>query len=317
MRFGLLLLPEIPSSIVAGLIEFFQVAALSPLGKDLKLETVSMRPGALRLNGGLSIEADVVGPAKTSFDLFLIPAIGMNTSRIQERFGLELAYVKELARRETRIASICSGAFLLAETGLLSGRAATTHWRLAERFRRRFADVDLQIERMVVDSGPVLTSGGSNAFYDLALYVLEQHVGYESAQFVANHLLVDSRRAAQSPFMPVLSQKVHSDSLAKEAQFYLEQRFREEISPDTLAHHVGVSVRSLFRRFKAATGSSPVTYQQRLRVEAARRRLSESDDTVEEISLSVGYESVSFFRQVFKKHTGFNPLEYRRRFQRP
>lgn len=157
---------------------------------------------------------------------------------------------------------------------------------------------------MVVDAGSVLTSGGSNAFYDLALYLIEQYIGYEAAQFCSHHFPVDARRSSQSPFMPAVVQRQHSDSLVLAVQSSIERSFREQISPDAVAAHVGLSSRSLFRRFKSATGETPNTYQQRLRVDAAKRRLSEADDSIEEISFSVGYESVSFFRQVFKKHTG-------------
>lgn len=316
MQFGLLLLPGIPSTVISGLLEFFELARHAPGSEQVGLKTVSLQSGPIRLNAGLSIEADVIGRISQPLDLLLIPAIGMKTTRLRERFGMEVELLRELSLKGTRLASICSGAFLLGETGLLSGKAATTHWRLASKFRRRFKDVDLQIDRMVVDAGSVLTSGGSNAFYDLALYLIEQYIGYEAAQFCSHNLLVDARRSSQSPFMPAIAQRQHSDSLVLAVQSSIERSFREEISPDVLAAHVGLSSRSLFRRFKSATGETPNTYQQRLRVDAAKRRLSEADDSIEEISFSVGYESVSFFRQVFKKHTGFNPLEYRRRFGR-
>jgi len=317
MRIGLLLLPEAPASVVTGLIDFFEL-----VGVDIKrrrrgglcnVRTIALQSNPIRLHGGIEIRADIVGRSDEETDLVIIPALGPHVRGIGRRFGMEIEWLRYVAARGTRIASVCSGAFLLASTGLIDDRSATTHWLFAPLFRRMFPNVRLDIDRLVVDSGQFLTSGGSNAFYDLALHVVEQSLGREVALACARHLLLDTDRVSQTPFMAFSAQKHHDDEIAAKAQSILEHEFSSQVSIEMLAERVGASARTFKRRFKQATGDSPVVYLQRLRIESARKRLAETNDSIEAISYSVGYENVGFFRLLFKRHAGFTPAEYRRK----
>ncbi|PNV76828.1 AraC family transcriptional regulator [Leptospira inadai serovar Lyme] len=312
----ILLIPDSPASVITGLFEFFEFAGIDMENRRkpriCRVRTAAMQSEPVQLHGSVQIKPDLIGRCE-KVDLVIIPAIGPNVANVKRRCRLEIEWIKEMASRENRIASVCSGAFLLASTGLLDGRRATTHWVFAPLFRRMFPSVYLDVDRLVIDQGRFLTSGGSNAFYDLGLHVLEQSLGRDIALKCARHFLLDSDRISQTPFMVFAAQKHHDDSSVAEAQTILEAEFASSISMETLAGRVGLSPRTLKRRFKQATGDSLSTYLQRLRIEWARRRLEETGDSIEEISYAVGYENVGFFRLLFKRYTGNTPFEHRRK----
>lgn len=317
MEIGILLIPDAPASVVTGLLDFFSLVGIDDRGRRslpaCSVHTIAFQSDPVPLNGGVSIAPQKIGRSGHRFDLVIVPALGPHVLGVGRRLGMEVEWIRETARSGSRVASVCTGAFLLAETGLLDDRSATTHWLFAPVFRRRFPRVDLDIDRLVIDTGQFLTSGGSNSFYDLALHIVEQELGRETALTTARHLLLDTDRVSQTPFMAFSSQKHHRDDLVRRAQTILEEEFRSAVSIEGLASRVGMSDRSFKRRFKKATGDAPSVYLQRLRMEDARRRLSDTDETIEEISYAVGYESVGFFRSVFKRHAGASPNEYRRR----
>lgn len=317
MQIEILLLPKAPASVVTGLLEFFEIANLDleerKTRKLCQVRTVAMRPGPILLNGRVSLEPDIVGLSEETTDLVIVPAIGPHIARIRKELAPEREWILAKARNGARIASVCTGAFLLASTGLLDNRSATTHWLFGSLFRRMFPKVHLEIDRLVVDNGTILTSGGSNAFYDLALHIVEESWGREISLACAQHLLLDTDRISQTPFMAFASQKQHGDSEIALAQSILEKEFQSEVSLETLAIRVGLSSRSFNRRFKLATGDPPSVYIQRLRIEWAKTRLTKTDDSIEEICYSVGYENLGFFRALFKRLTGTTPNQYRQR----
>ncbi|MCB1165930.1 MAG: helix-turn-helix domain-containing protein [Leptospiraceae bacterium] len=319
MQVELLLIPGAPASVIAGLIDFFQVANLELRQRKnhlCRITTVSPRNGPVALNGGMQIVPDRVGLFESNADLLIVPAIGPQIGRVKTSLQPEAHWIRAKAEQGIRVASVCTGAFLLASTGLLDGQSATTHWLFANRFRRMFPGIHLEIEKLVVDNGTFLTSGGSNAFYDLALHVTEQYLGREIALTCAHHLLLDTDRISQTPFMSFTAQKHHEDLEIKKAQEFLEKEFASEVSLERLASRVGLSGRSFKRRFKKATGDTPSAYLQRLRIEWARDRLARTEDSIEAITYAVGYENAGFFRALFKRYTGTTPFQYRRKHSR-
>ncbi|RHX94768.1 AraC family transcriptional regulator [Leptospira yasudae] len=312
----ILLIPGAPASVITGLCEFFEFAGIDLENRRkppiCRVRTAAIQSEPVQLHGNVQIKPDLVGRCEKT-DLVIVPAVGPNVFNLKRRCGLEIEWLKDASTKADRIASVCSGAFLLAATGLLDGLSATTHWQFASFFRRMFPTVHLDINKLVIDQGKFLTSGGSNAFYDLSLHVLEQSLGREVALKCAKHFLLDSDRISQTPFMTFATQKHHDDQPIATAQDILENEFNTAISMESLAQRVGISSRSLKRRFKEATGEPPSTYLQRLRIEWARRRLEETGDSIEEVSYAVGYENVGFFRVLFKRYIGMTPLEHRRR----
>ena len=212
------------------------------------------------------------------------------------------------------VASICTGVFLLAETGLLDGKSATLHWGFTETFRRRYPRVPLEADRMFIDHGRLYCSAGVNAGMDLSLYLVEKFCGRPTAVQSAKTMILDLGRETQAPYSSYLFPEDHGDPLVTKAQKWIEQHYTESIDYDRLAGKFRISRRSLERRFKQAVGITPLGYLQQLRVETAKRLLEEGSQSFNEITYQVGYEDIPFFRKVFVRRTGLRPKEYQQRF---
>lgn len=212
------------------------------------------------------------------------------------------------------VASVCSGVGLVAAAGLLDGKRATTHWGLAERFREMYPRVNWMPELMVTEDHGFYCGGGVNASLDLSLYLVERFCGHEIAMQTAKALLIETPRAWQSGFAIVPLKTDHSDDHISSAQEWMHKNFSKTFSLEEPARRVGMSERNFVRRFKAATGDSPLIYLQKLRIAAAKRMLESNHRTMQEISEAVGYQDVVFFRTLFQRHTGVAPSAYRERF---
>lgn len=224
------------------------------------------------------------------------------------------AWIRHHYNRGAHVASICTGVFLLAETGLLDGRSATLHWGFAEEFKSRYPKVALQQDRMFIDHGRLYCSAGVSAGMDLSLYLVEKFCGRRAARESAKTMVLDMDRQSQAPYNCFLGARNHTDGLMAKAQGHLEQNAGQTVDYDSLAHTFGLSRRSLERRFKQATGMTPLAYIQQIRVEQAKRMLEEGAHTFNEITYAVGYEDISFFRKVFVRLTGLRPKEYQQKF---
>lgn len=278
---------------------------------DVRLVSLDGKPFETRT--GLRVVPHLGIQEATAADLVLISALGSLNS---ERYPGAVPWLRAHADRGAHLASVCTGAFLLAATGLLDGKTATTHWAFADAFRERFPRVDLRPERILTDEGRVSCSAGFSAAVDLSLHLVARYGGPEMARHCAKVMLYDLGRDRQSPYLVFRFHKGHTDSAILDVQAWLEERYPEKVHCPELARRFALSPRSLERRFKAATGVSPVTYLHRVRVEAAKRLLEESDQSFEEITWRVGYGDGGFFRRVFAKETGLTPTAYRQRFRR-
>ena len=248
-------------------------------------------------------------------DIALLAAPGPGTVETPKRKAALLTWLRSEHAHGALVGGICSGVAYVAETGLLDGRRATTHWALADAMRERFPRVLWQPERFVTEDGGVLCSGGVYAAIDLSLYLVERFCGSEIALQCARSLLVSMPRASQQMGYGIASlSRPHKDDMVRRAEEHLQTHFAESVQLDALARMLAMSPRNLLRRFKAATGQVPGAYQQALRVAAGRSLLERSNETLQEIAEAVGYEDVAFFREVFKRHTSMTPAEYRRRF---
>lgn len=220
------------------------------------------------------------------------------------------------SRREdgSAIAAVCSGVPLVAEAGLLDDRPATTHWAMAEECRRRYPTVRWYPERAVTEADGVFCSGGVYSAIDLSLYLVERYCGHAIAMQTARALLLQTPRTWQAGYTATPPKITHEDERIRAAQEWLFDHFGEDVRLEELASRVNMSSRNFSRRFKAATGESPIRYLQRLRINAARHLLENELKTVRRVSREVGYEDLSFFRRLFKRHTGKSPRQYRERF---
>lgn len=225
-----------------------------------------------------------------------------------------IPWIRQQFNRGAHVASICTGVFLLAKTGLLDGKSATLHWGYTEDFRRMFPHVDLKPERMLIDQGDIYCSAGTNAGLDLSLYLVEKYCGRQVAVQCAKAMVFDMGRSLQTPYADFLFSKDHGDDSIIAVQQWIEQNHTHPIDYDHLAREHGMSRRSFERRFKRATGITPLGYLQQLRVETAKRLIETGSRSLDEVAYAVGYEDISFFRKLFVRLTGIRPKEYQRRF---
>jgi transcriptional regulator GlxA family with amidase domain len=246
-------------------------------------------------------------------DLLVISA-ATYIDEILEKNPELLPWIRKQYYQGAHVASICTGVLLLAETGLLDGKSATLHWGYTQLFRQRYPQVRLQFDKMILDQGRLYCSAGTNAGLDLALYLVEKFCGRRAALESAKTMVLDLGRESQMPYSRLLISTEHGDPTIDQAQDWFEQHLSERIDYDRLAVEFKMSRRSMERRFKRATGVTPLGYVQRLRVEKAKHLLEEGSRTFSEITYEVGYEDVSFFRKIFIRLTGLRPKEYRRRF---
>jgi transcriptional regulator GlxA family with amidase domain len=211
----------------------------------------------------------------------------------------------------TKIAGSCTGAFLLADAGLLDGRSATTHWMFAGELRRRYPAVHVTADQMIVDNGDVITSGGATAFLNLVLYLVERFAGHDRANLAAKVLLVDGHRPSQLPYIAFGRERSHDDVIVHQIQQHIDSHLGEPLRIAELASSFGLSERTLSRRFAAATGRGPRAYLQHARIQHAMRLLETASDPIDQIRRRAGYTDPAAFRRVFKLATGLSPSRYR------
>jgi transcriptional regulator GlxA family with amidase domain len=247
-------------------------------------------------------------------DLIFIPTTGLSLDDVVERNAPVVPWLKRWHKRGAAIASVCSGVGLVAATGMLDGKRATTHWALADRFREKYPKVKWMPELMVTEDRDLYCGGGVHAALDLSLYLVEKFCGHEIAMESAKALLIEMPRAWQAGFAVVPLKTEHNDEAISTAQDWLHQNFHRPFPLEAPAHRAGMSLRNFVRRFKQATGDSPLAYLQKLRIAAAKRLLESNHRTMQEISDAVGYQDVAFFRSLFQRHTGVSPSAYRERF---
>jgi transcriptional regulator GlxA family with amidase domain len=214
------------------------------------------------------------------------------------------------------LAAVCGGVFILARTGLLAGRQATTHWAFSDQFAAQFPDVLTETDHMVIDYGDVVTGGGVLAWADLGLRLTERLLGPTVMQDTARYMNVDPPGREQRFYSGFEPRTKHGDGPILSAQHWLSSQRECPVTVADIARHAGLEPRTFLRRFVSATGMKPSEYQQRLRMTRAREMLEFSRTSVDEIASSVGYDDAGGFRRVFRKIVGLSPSEYRRRFSR-
>src|SRR2546428_1163918 len=317
----ILFLDQTFSSTAVGPLEVFRHAGSlwnyltgTPQAPRFRVTTASVDGGAVLCDGPIHIKPDVALKAVRKTDLIFIPTTGLGIDDVVERNAPVVPWMRRWHKRGAAIASVCSGVGLVAATGMLDGKRATTHWGLAERFREKYPNVKWMPELMVTEDRGFYCGGGVNAALDLSLYLVEKFCGHEIAVQTSKALLIETPRAWQSGFAIVPLKTDHNDDNISHAQEWLHQNFDKTFPLEAPARRVGMSLRNFVRRFKQATGDSPLMYLQKLRIAAAKRLLESDHRTVQEISEAVGYQDVAFFRNLFQRHTGVSPSAYRQRF---
>lgn len=254
--------------------------------------------------------------AITKTNLIIIPSLNHNYQKAVEGNKLLVDWIEKQYKGGAEIASICTGAFMLASSGLLDGKSCSTHWAAADNFRSMFPKVNLQPDKLITDENGIYTNGGAYSFLNLMIYLVEKYYDRQTAIFCSKVFQIEIDRQSQSAFTIFTGQKLHGDEMVKKAQAYIESKLHEKISIEHLSSRFSVSRRNFDRRFIKATGNTPVEYSQRVKIESAKKAFETSRKTINEVMYEVGYSDVKAFREVFRKITGISPLEYRNRYNK-
>ena len=265
-------------------------------------------------NGEYTIKTDRLLKDVTHTDLLVIPPIYGQISKGLKINEQAIPAIKKLHEQGSSIASLCVGAFILAETGLLAGKKCSTHWAHITEFKKMYPLVQVEDGAIITEHDNIYSSGGASSLWNLLLYLIEKYTDRETAVLLAKYFALDIGRDSQSQFAIFRGQKNHSDAAIQLAQNYIEQNFEEKITVDTLASLTNSGRRTFERRFKNATNNTPTEYIQRVRIEAAKLFFEASRKNISEIMYDVGYTDTKSFRHVFKKITGLTPIEYRNKF---
>jgi transcriptional regulator GlxA family with amidase domain len=279
-----------------------------------EVSTASLGGSTVRTTSGLRItpDADLRELAGKPYDLLLVPG----DSGAREPDPDLVAWIRANAPNATRIASVCTGAFLLAEAGLLSGKRATTHWSQCYQLAAQYPDVTVDPDPIFVKDGSVATSAGITAGVDLALALVEDDLGRDAALVVARQLVVFLRRpGSQSQFSTQLSGQIADRAPLRDVQQWIAEHPADDLSVGALAGRANLSARQFARAFAAEIGMPPGKYVVKARLEAARRRLEDTTDGVEETARVTGYGTAEAMRRAFIRELGVSPAEYRRRFR--
>lgn len=252
----------------------------------------------------------------TKTDLIIIPSLNHNYEKAVEGNKFLIDWIADQYKKGAEVASICTGAFMLASSGLLDGKTCSTHWAVAEPFRSMFPKVNLQTDKLITDENGIYTNGGAYSFLNLIIYLVEKHYDRQTAIFCSKVFQIEMDRQSQSEFIIFKGQKLHGDEMVQQAQVYIESNLHDKISVEHLSSQFAVSRRNFDRRFIKATGNTPVEYLQRVKIESAKKAFETSRKTVSEVMYDVGYSDVKAFREVFRKFTGMSPLEYRGKYNK-
>jgi transcriptional regulator GlxA family with amidase domain len=281
-----------------------------------KIQLVGLNKETTLGNGLFTIKPEFTLQDSFKTDMIIIPAVHGDMSKVIAANSDFLPWITKQYKAGAEVVSLCIGAFILASTGLLKGRSCTTHWLMADEFRKMFPDVNLMPYKIITDEGGIYTSGGAYSSLNLLLYLVEKFAGRDAAITSSKIFEIDIERNSQSLFIIFHGQKDHEDNVIKKAQDFIEHNYSDKITVDELASMLALSRRHLERRFKKATSNTVVEYMQRVRIEAAKMSLETIRENVNEVMYNVGYTDTKAFRMIFKKITGLSPVEYRNKYSK-
>jgi len=307
--------PEIQSLDVSGPVEVFSMSNREHDGDGYRIELVAATSEPVQSSSGLTFHVDgAIGDVRGVIDTLVVAGgDGVAAAIFDDRL---VDGVRRLAAKSRRVTSVCSGAFLLAEAGMLDGRRATTHWSACDALAKRYPRVDVDPDPIFVRDGNVATSAGVTAGMDLALALVEDDHGRDVALAVARRLVLFLRRpGTQSQFSAQLSGQLAERDPLRDAQRLVADHPEGDLSVAALARHVGMSERNFARCFRDEVGMTPARYVEQARVETARRLLEETDDGVSAVARRAGFGTAETMRRTFLRNVRISPNDYRRRFR--
>ena len=265
-------------------------------------------------DGVFNIRPQIIAEKLKKTDLIIIPALNgdMLTATHNNRFFVD--WIVKQYKRNAEIASLCTGAFMLAFSGLLKNKKCTTHWQYANEFRHFYPDVELVDDKIIIEHNGLYSSGGNNAYWNLLLFLVEKFVNRQMAIQIAKYFVVNMDKLNQTPFIIFNGLKDHDDAEILRSQEYIEQNYPDKITVEQLAAQLHLTRRTFERRFKKSTHCTVIEYLQKVRIEASKKELEVGRKSIDEIILEVGYSDIQTFRDIFKRVTGTTPVEYKGRY---
>lgn len=325
-RIGILVYPETSASVILGMYDLFRSA-----GRDWEL-VINGHPGAELLECLLVACDDkpvrvmndvVIAPHATLdncpvLDIVCVPEVALPPhAPLAARFSREIEWFSQRYREGSLVTAVCSGAMLLAESGLLEGQDATTHWAWCDCTSQRFPGINVHPHRALVVTGEgqrLVMTGGGTSWMDLALYLIARTLDVTAAMQVARMNLIDWHHVGQQPFATLSCNRQVEDSVVARCQQWIAEHYQEHNPVSAMTTLSGLPARTFKRRFQQSTGMSPLEYVHALRLEEAKQMLEATGLSVEAIANEVGYEDAGFFSRLFRRKVKLTPVQYRKRF---
>lgn len=278
---------------------------------DLELLVAGLETGTSTMAGDLQISPTTTIANLEYSDLIFVPGLWGSPLKTLRKSTALLDWLCKRHSEGSTLCSLVTGSYFLAEAGLLDNRDATTHWYYFDDFESRYPRVRVDRKRFITVDSNLYCTGSVNAARDVTLHLVEEIFGNSIAREIAKHFTHEIKRSYESMLLTYQQQDTHHDELIIKIQEWLQVHYQESIQIDALADLFQISVRSLNRRFKAATRMTPLHYLQETRIDQAKQLLKQSNLAVAEIAFAVGYQDTSHFGSLFRKHTGITPMDYR------
>jgi transcriptional regulator GlxA family with amidase domain len=289
---------------------------LVSLGKEpaFEVEYVGLHEYVSANDGEYSIKTDRLLKDVATTDLLVIPpAYGDIVAGINNN-AEAIPYITKLYNQGSSVASLCLGAFILAESGILNGKKCSTHWNFIDQFKQRYPQIEVVDGAIITEIDNIYSSGGATSLWNLVLYLVEKFANRDIAVLISKHFALDIDRNSQDVFAIFKGQRNHNDTDILGMQDFIERNYTEKLTIEVLAEKINAGHRTFERRFKQATNNTVKEYIQRVRVEAAKQYFEASQKNVLEVMLDVGYTDTKAFRDIFKRVTGLTPIEYRNKY---
>ena len=324
---AILAVPETAGSALYGMVDVLSVTGTvwqtltrtEPTPPPFRVQVVGLSRERFCCGNGIPVQPSATIQETSRPDIVILPELWLGPLVVVlEGCPALIEWIGARYGAGAFIYSACSGALMLAETGLLNDRDATSHWGYQELFRRQYPKVRFRPEPNLCFADPagrIVTAGGTTSWHDLALHIISRHVSPGEAMRIAKVYLLKWHDEGQLPYEPLARQQPHTDAVVRGCESWLRDHYREPGVVARVIGHSRIPERTLKRRFKQATGLALIDYAQNLRIEEAKRLLECSNQPVDEICFAIGYEDPSFFRRLFKRRTGVAPARYRRVFQ--
>ena len=327
IQVSLVVFPECDPSIIYGVFDTLWFAGIEWVngvtsGEHLfEPRIVTAEPGVMRLCTGVSIVSQATIDEIASTDVVFVPNVVVNSADDLRKLDRRLLdWIVRMHATGAYLYAACGGSLVLAEAGLLEGQEATTHWCYVPLFRQQYPNVGLHEDRILVQTGPgqtMLCSGGASSWQDLALLLTAKYGGTDEAIRLSKFFLYQWHREGQLPFASMIANSAHGDAVIERCQTWLAQNYERADIVAELVQRSGLPKRTFDRRFRSATGYSPLAYVQALRIEEAKHLLETGSQPIEEIAQEVGYTDLASFRRLFRRLAGMSPGDYRRKLQLP